>query len=151
MLQNIWVCHQPWAKKSLCSLDWTNNTEFLESAEATSYRHKVDIWRWATKSAGRMKGGVKFCRTERMQYARHYCTSRAVFYNGGCFYCIMDENTGMREHCDGLIDFECICHKYWIKKSDWFLPKCFMSSSYLHHFIKSRGNKEILKCTVILK
>lgn len=33
----------PWAKKCLCSLDWTNNTEFLESTEATSYRRKVDI------------------------------------------------------------------------------------------------------------
>lgn len=93
----------PWAKKCLCSLDWTNNTEFLESTEATSYRRKVDIQRWATKSTGRKKGGVQFCRMERIQHARYHCTCSAVFYGGGCIHCMWEENTGIREHCDGLI------------------------------------------------
>lgn len=76
---------------------------------------------------------------------------REVFYDGGCFYRIWDKNTGFREHCDGLISIAYTTNTGFKNQIVAFLPKCFMSSCCLHTFIKCEGNKEVLKCTVILR
>lgn len=51
---------------------------------------------------------------------------RAMFYDGGSFYCIWDKNTGIREHCDGLILIAYATNTGFKNQIMSFLPKCFI-------------------------
>lgn len=97
------LASSPWVKKCLCSLDQSNNAEFLKGTGATSFKRRVDISRWATENRGRKEGGVKSCGMKGLQCARYLCGCCAVFYCGGCIYCLCDENMGIRGRCDVLI------------------------------------------------